>query len=251
MKPDLWVLTCAPGSRVAEALDLFESLGTPQDRRVLITTLPDPVKVFPGNLFRYPDTDINISKWWTIGLEWISSHYAAEDDIWDVLLIETDARMTPEDVDTIRDHMRTLDCVMAGADWRNVLGTKAYHVRRDNLSWIPDPDHGDAGRLPGIALMVAGETGIRHDTNFRWWLADDDFEWQHRVGGGTVLVGGTTVRHVGTQGELQGERLQAWEEDRHKFMAKWGGMPATNGIVPPPVEISEVEHAPIHEGEMA
>lgn len=238
MKPDLWVLTCAPGSRVAEALDLFESLGTPLDKRVLITTMPDPVKVFPGNLFKYPDTDINISKWWTIGLEWVASHYVAEDDIWDVLLIETDARMTPEDVDTIRDHMRTLDCVMAGADWRHVLGSQPYKVRRDNSAWVPDPANSDAGRIPGIASVIAGEVGIRHDTNFRWWLADDDYEWQHRAAGGTVLVNNTTVVHTGTQGVLTGERLLAWEEDQVKFLSKWGGMPSTGGIPSAGAEIA-------------
>lgn len=236
MKPDLWVLTCAPGSRVGEALELFESLEVPLHRRVLVTTMPDPIHVFPGALLLYPGTDINIGKWWTIGLEFISSHYPAEDDIWDVLVIETDARMTVSDVDTVRDHMRTLDCVMAGADWRHVLGDRPYHVRRDNDSWVPDPEHADAGRIPGIASVIAGETGIRHDTEFRWWLADDDFEWQHRIHGGTILVGGTEVRHEGTQGALTGERLIAWQEDQEKFFRKWGGMPSTGGVLPAAIE---------------
>lgn len=241
MKPDLWVLTCAPGSRVAEALELFESLETPIGRRVVVTTMPDPIRVFPGSLFLYPDTDINISKWWTIGLEWIASHYVHEDDIWDVLIIETDARMTPEDVETVREHMRVLDCTMAGADWRHVLGSAPYHVRRDNSSWVPDQTYPDAGRIPGIACVIAGETGIRHDPKFRWWLADDDFEWQHRACGGTVLVANTTVRHEGTQGELQGERLAAWNQDQGRFWDKWGGMPGTGGILPV-VEVQSVEH---------
>ena len=210
---------------------MFESMDTPLHRRVLVTTMPDPIRVFPGYLLTYPDTDINIGKWWTLGLEFIASHYPSEYDEWDVLIIETDARMTTEDVDTVRDHMRTHDVVMAGADWRNVLGNKPYHVRRDNRSWIPDPAHADAGRIPGIACVVAGEAGIRHDIRFRWWLADDDFEWQHRVGGGTVLVGNTTVRHNGTQGPLQGERLAAWNEDQETFMRKWGGMPSTGGVL--------------------
>lgn len=229
--PDLWVLTCAPRSRVRETLELFDSLGTPTHRRVVVTTQPDPVRVFPGNVIVYPDTDINISKWWTLGLEHIASHYPSEHDIWDVLIIESDARMTPADVETVRDHMRVHDAVMAGADWRHVLNGKPYHVRRDNRSWIPDPTAADAGRIPGIACVIAGEIGIRHDTDFRWWLADDDFEWQHRVNGGTVLVGGTTVWHVGTQGPLQGERLQAWNEDQAKFLRKWGGMPGTGGVL--------------------
>ena len=238
MSVDLWVLSCAPGSRVREALEMFESLGVPEHRRVLVTTMPDPVKIFPGTLLLYPDTDINIGKWWTIGLEFIASHYPSEHDIWDVLVIETDARMTPRDVDIVRDHMRVHDCVMAGADWRHVLGDKPYHVRRNNDAWVPDPSHADAGRIPGIASVIAGEAGIRHDTNFRWWLADDDFEWQHRINGGTVLVNHTAVEHQGTQGVLTGERLKAWEEDQGKFLTKWGGMPSTGGV--PVTEVREV-----------
>lgn len=224
---------------------MFESLNVPEHRRVLITTEPDPIRVFPGTLLKYGGTDINISKWWDIGLEFISGHYPAEDDIWDVLLIETDARMTVEDVETVREHMRTLDCVQAGADWLGVLNgsNQAYHVRRDNSAWVPE------GRMPGIAVIVAGEAGIRHDPEFRWWLADDDFEWQHRVGGGTVLVKGTTVRHEGTQGQLTGERLQAWEEDQIKFRAKWGGFPSTGGVVD--IEVREVVHEPAREAERA
>ncbi len=243
MAIDLWVLTCAPGRRRAEAIELFESLGTPDDRRVLVTNPPDAMETFPGVLLTYPSTEINIGHWWTTGLDYIASHYSPG-DIWDVLLIETDARITPEAVDTLRDHMRFLDCTMAGADWLHTLEDRPYHVRRDNSAWLPE------GRMPGISVVIAGETGIRHDPEFRWWLADDDFEWQHRVGGGTVLVGGLDIHHVGTQGPLTGERLQAFEEDQVKFMAKWSGMPATGGILPA-AEVVEIDHAPVGQVERA
>lgn len=233
MSPDLWVLTCAPGSRTHEAWETFHTLGVPIGRRVLVTTQPDPVIDIEACLLHYDGTDINISKWWTIGLDWIASQYADDPDaIWDVLIIETDARMAPSHVEKIRDLMRHHGCVMGGADWRHVLTDQSHHIRRDNSSWIPDPSAADAGRIPGIACVIAGETGIRHDTDFRWWLADDDFEWQHRINGGTILVAGTEIFHQGTQGELTGERLQAWQEDLPRFMEKWGGIPSTGGILP-------------------
>lgn len=232
MSPDLWVLTTAPSHRVVEATNLFQSLDVPLDRRILVTNIPDvlePTPEIPTVVVDYQE-GINISRWWTLGLDEISRHYGPN-EIWDVLVIETDARMSPQDVDKIRDYMRAYDCVMAGADWRSVLGEKDHHIRRDNSSWIPDPRYPDAGRVPGMGCVISGETGIRHDPEIRWWLADDDFEWQHRVAGGTILVGGTHLHHVGTQGPLTGERLVAWEEDQHKFMAKWGGMPGTGGIL--------------------
>jgi hypothetical protein len=226
VNPDLWVLACAPGSRTDEANDLFNSLGTPLDRRVLVTTFPDPVTNFEGALLLYPDVDINISKWWNLGLEWIAEQYDTNPDArWDVVVAETDARMKPEDVDTLRTLMRSTGAVMAGGDWENTLSedTPQYY-RTDNLS-------APVGRIPGIMKVVAGETGIRHDTALRWWLADDDYEWEHRISGGTLLVRGIGVEHTGTQGPLTGERLQAWKEDQVRFFDKWGGMPGTNGIL--------------------
>lgn len=224
MLPDLWVLSCAPASRKWEADQLFESLNTPITRRVLVTTQPDPILEFDGFLIEYPGTDINISKWWNLGLDFIAHQYD-DGDKWDVAVAETDARMDPHDLDLLRDAMRNCSSVMAGGDWENTLGDNTlYYLRKDNMS-VP------VGRIPGILKVVAGETGIRHDPEFRWWLADDDYEWQHRSAGGTLLVSGMAVHHTGTQGPLTGERLQAWEEDQAKFFEKWGGMPGTNGIL--------------------
>lgn len=227
MKPDLWALTCAPGSRADEAAALMNRLGVHPDEVVLVTTQPDPVpQDFPATVLLFDSEEINISRWWTLGLDHIAAHYADDPDaIWDVLLVETDALITGEHVEVMREHMRTLDCVMAGADFFHVMPDLPYKVRRDNTPWRIE------GRCIGFAQVVAGETGIRHDPEFRWWLADDDFEWQHRVNGGTVLVGGLDVRHDGTQGELTGDRKLAWEQDQPKFLRKWHGLPSHDGII--------------------
>lgn len=226
--PDLWVLTCAPGSRAVEAISLIERIGAPT---VLVTTQPDPIPSdFMGDdvtVLLFDSTEINISKWWTLGLDHIASFYDGKPDAkWDVLLVETDADIQPKHVERMRRIMREQECVMAGADFFRVLPDRPLHVRRDNSAWLPE------GRCIGFAQVVAGETGLRHDPEFRWWLADDDFEWQHRVNGGTVFIGGgIDVSHIGTQGPLTGERLVAWQEDEPKFEAKWGGLPRNGGIL--------------------
>jgi hypothetical protein len=202
---------------------MFDSLGTPPDYRVLVTTNPDPVLEFDGHLIRVDSEEINISKWWNRGLDFIRAH--TNHDIWDVLVAETDARMSPLDVEELRSRMREVGAVMAGGDWEHTLPAGAEEFHRISNESLP------VGRIPGIMKVVAGETGIRHDPEFRWWLADDDYEWQHRISGGTLLVAGIEVQHTGTQGPLSGERLQAWEEDQTKFFDKWGGMPITNGVL--------------------
>lgn len=234
MAPDLWVLTVAPGDRAGEVHELRASLpGVPNARFIVVTTQPDPLD---GATLLFDSTELNIAKWWTVGLNHIAAlahhEYLDPTQPYDVFITESDTRITPEDLDLVRAEMRRAGCVMGGADWKHLLpGLGVNLVRRSNQAVFPA-----ATRLPGIGLVVAGEVGLRHDPQFRWWLVDDDLEWQAREAGGTVLVGGTSLTHTGFQGELRGERLTAWHEDQPKFMAKWGGMPATGGRVPVPQE---------------
>lgn len=231
--PELWVLTVSPAQRRAEAVSLFDSMNIDPGHRVTVTTQPSPIQDASGlgELLVYPGTDINISKWWSLGLDFIQATMVSQGVTeWDVLVMESDARMTREDVDTVRSTMRHVGVSMAGADWHHILTPGGWYARLDNAKWVPAGFSADQARLPGMALVVAGEKGIRHDPEMRWWLADDDFEWQHRVNGGTVLVGGTTMHHEGTQGPLVGERLQAFREDQVKFLKKWGGLPENGGV---------------------
>src|SRR5882757_2848318 len=110
----------------------------------------------------------------------------------------------------MRGHQRSL----VGADWHNT----AREPVQINREPIPGPV---MNRLPGVCMLAAGELGLRFDEQFRWWYADDDFVWQHRVNGGTGLVRGQTILH-GAGHPLEGERAQYAAEDEPKFLAKWG-----------------------------
>lgn len=224
MLPDLWVLTVAPGSRADEVADLRASLpDVPDHRFVVVTTRPDPI---PGALL-FDSDELNIAKWWTVGLEYIYDIRGFRGpEVYDVLIVESDTRITPEDLDSVRAEMRRSSCVMAGADWQRMLpGPGINLVRRSNTPITPG-----TLRLPGIGLVVAGEAGLRHDPQFRWWYVDDDLEWQAREAGGTVLVGGTTLTHRGST-PMTGERATFAQEDIVKFAAKWGGTPADGGSI--------------------
>ena len=180
---DLWAMSVAPAIRLAEVTEAFESTGISSDRWVLVTTLPSPIdqEDFPGKVFFFFSEEINISKWWNLAEDYIQG----ANDIrsigeykWDVLLIESDARMTPEDIETVRTVMREENCIMAGADWKGLLTDGQQKVRRDNSRWRVD------GRLPGTCHVFAGEAGLRHDPEFRWFLSDDDWVWNHQSNGG-------------------------------------------------------------------
>ena len=222
----LYGITCAPADRSVEAEQVLIEAGVDSDKAFLVTTQPNPVPPsdFYGTVILFDSEEINISKWWDLGMEHIRS---LNDGTFDVLLIESDARMSSEDVVTVRAAMRDNNCVMAGSDWNNLLGPGVNHIRRDNSRWHTN------GRIPGVAYIFAGEVEeLRHNPEMRFWYADDWLEWVARVNGGTILVGGTTVEHTGhvTNGGLPEPIATYAREDLVKFVERWGGSPHDGGI---------------------
>lgn len=211
----MWVLTPAPGRRQGEVEDLWASLGIDRDYRVVVTTEPDPIERIDGHLVKVDSPELNISKWWTAGLDYIAKNSYGP---YNVLLIESDARISRDDLDQLNHVLNNSDAVMAGADWHGTLESGQVHY---NTSRGPVPAH---LRLPGVCLLVKGELGLRHDPSITFYFADDDFEWQHRANGGTALVGGTTVLHSDTTPRTEAFTKQA-DEDGSRFHAKHGSYP--------------------------
>lgn len=238
-EPELWLLTVAPAERVTEVEELIKSLDVPKDRAIVVAHSPTFLRTDIATVIDYPDDEFNISKWWDFGLDYIKDQnqpgypndLGYNNYTWDVLVIESDVRMTRADVETLRSTMREHECVMAGADWQNCLsGPEEVKVRKDNSVWIAEGKEAWQSRLPGMALVVAGEAGVRHAPLYpKFWFSDDHYEWISRVNGGTVLVGGTTVHHTGTQGPLKGDMLRWAEEDSESFREYWGGHPGEGG----------------------
>jgi hypothetical protein len=158
------------------------------------------------------DEGINISRWWNLGLDWIAEH--ADPGPYEVLCAESDVRITGPTLDRLRAALRGHGLAVVGADWYGVT-PGAVEIQHD---LTPGPlTH----RLPGVCLLVAGELQLRYDPQFRWWYADDDFEWQHRKAGGSGLVGGTSIDH-GPGRPLADERATYALVDYPRFIAKWG-----------------------------
>jgi len=212
-----WLLTPAPRGREDDVNALHATAGVPADRRVVVTTQPHPITGgVDANLLLFDRTEHNIAHWWNLGLDWIDAH--TDGQPYEVLCAESDVRISASDVETLAQTLRHHDLAMVGADWFGTLAPGHVHI---NTTQAPVPQH---LRLPGVALMVAGELGMRRDPDFRWWFNDDAAEWTARANGGTGLVGGTTLQHVGTT-PLVGD-LHTWSiEDGQKFIAKYGSMP--------------------------
>lgn len=164
--------------------------------------------------------EVNLGKWWNTALNFID--YDARSvslPEYEALLLGSDVRMSLDSVEMQRSALRKHDLAMVGADWHQVLQPGQIDIRRTNSQ--KDLRY----RIPGVALMLAGELGLRADEQFRWWYADDDLEWQARALKGTGLVGGATLSHPPGGSALDGLRAKYAVEDREKFKAKWGQTP--------------------------
>lgn len=179
--------------------------------------MPEPVERFdthPGvTVLVDTEPGINISRWWNRGLDWIQAQHKPGEE-YEVLCLESDARLLPEALTVMRLVLREYDLAMVGPD-RYGVAAALVEINRE-LAPVPIEY-----RIPGVSMLVAGELGLRFDEQFRWFYADDDFEWQHRRAKGTGLVGGLTVDH-GPSRPLEGERAEYAPVDLQRFIAKWG-----------------------------
>jgi hypothetical protein len=249
--PPTVALTVAPPHRYAEALEALASTGVPPGRWVIVTGVPAGQ---PG-----PDVDsvqdvamvllapegqggdaVNISHWWNRGLDWVDAAPRPLSGVkfpaspYQVLLIESDARLTlrtgamfASPAEELADALRAArgssrGAVMSCPDRFGTLDGSGQawvkHQRRG--AW---PAVGDTGRtFPGVAMMLAGEQGLRFDPQFRWWFADDDLERQAREHGGTVIVGTVGVEHPPGALPTDEPRRSYCLEDQGRFVAKWG-----------------------------
>jgi hypothetical protein len=213
-----WVLTPCHRPRLDELRASLRHLNHPTDRTVVVTTPPDPIDPheLPGaTMLLASELGVNISRWWNVGLDWISEHH--EVGCYEVLCMHSDVRIEWSTLARLRSVMRGYNLAMVGADRFGVAAT-AVETRYDLEAW--SVEH----RIPAECTLVAGELGLRFDEQFRWRYANDDFEWQHRKAGGTGLVRGVTFE-CGSGQACSGEDGQHAESDRERFVAKWGGPP--------------------------
>lgn len=166
--------------------------------------------------------EINISRWWNLGLELASEHMVQ--DVWeltsgvtkwDVAIINDDTIIPEGWFDAVAGQMRDKRAVAASSG--SPIGMPVLHTRAG-----PRPlDQ----RMQGFAFIVAGETGIRADEQFRWYAGDDDLEWRLSSMGGVVVIPGFPVQHLHPNGQVTPEIHELIAKDMQSFVDKWGQRP--------------------------
>lgn len=224
MLDDIWILTPAPAHRLQDVTECHDYAGIPEHHRVIVTNPPNsirPGRNVKGHLIDTGDPDLNISKWWNAGLDYIRSHYSKitrEYQPYHILIAESDIRISSNDVHKLSYALEKFKAGIAGANWKGLnLATGEYLFSENNRHWGSDENW----RFPGVGFMIDGSLGLKFDEEFRWWFADDDFIFQHRLASNAVLVGGTQMTHAGGTA-MDVDRVRMAEEDYKKLLVKWG-----------------------------
>lgn len=209
---DSWILCPCQRSRLPLLKRLLSSLQHPSDRVVVVTTQPNPIEIkdlddIAGHRLLWPYEEHHIAKWWNLGLNYIASIARSN---YEVLAISSDYVGTNYSVAMLGVFLRRHGLTMVGPN----------HWSGNAVYFGPDDERHATGRVPGGCWMLAGESGLRVDENFRWWYSDDDLEMQARQYSGTGILPGTgLVAEADTP--LSAEKEQWAKEDRQKFIDKW------------------------------
>lgn len=165
---------------------------------------------------RYDPEPPNISAMWNLALDLLSE--AFPEQAYDVAVLNDDAIVPAYWFDHVSGPMSFMDAAAGCVDQHHRLAAPLLHR-------TPGPVDLHE-RLTGYAFILDGTKGIRANETMRWWLSDDDLDWQARTRGGTAIVPGEPVQHPVNGGTACVGRFAQWfEEDRQQFIERWGSAP--------------------------
>lgn len=226
-----YVLMPAHRAVLEMANEHLRSTGIPPERCVLVTNGRHPIlphESYAEHVLYDASPDLNISRWWNIGLARATSDAIFDEGIAkaEILFLNADCQISSKDVAILEYALRELDLSMVGPDHRNLypdleLGEAVVNTRLEPI------DH--RKRVPGFCFMIPVMSTIRPDNRFRWWYSDDHIEWQARAEKGAAVIPGTTAHHPTHGGTLLNSTLQRYaDEDLEKFIKEWGTVPCTS-----------------------
>lgn len=162
------------------------------------------------------DPELNISKWWNLGLQQIDTLTRLWGAVqWNVAILNDDTIVPAGWMEACSSAMRQENAAAACSG-----GTSIPHrvIHRE-----PGPV-GLMTRMKGFAFVLAGEKGVRANEQLRWYFSDDHVDWMARRLGGMVMIPGFGVEHL-QPNEQMGPELQATvPNDAAAFTAYWNGM---------------------------
>lgn len=173
--------------------------------------------VFPQSVSLNDPGDINISRWFNLGLQYAADMVAMTDTSkWDVAILNDDAIVPEGWFDAVSDKMREMK-VAAACSGGAAVSMPVLHTQPGPVAV--------STRLYGPAFIVAGELGLRANEELKWWFTDDWMDWESRKLGGMVMIPGFQVQHLYENGQMTGELQEQVSRDATRFKEIYGMMP--------------------------
>jgi glycosyltransferase involved in cell wall biosynthesis len=178
------------------------------------------------NLLYVPDQPPNLANLWNRGFDWFKAIRALRRDYqklycdqgMDIAMLCDDAIVPEGWFAAVTAAMRQTG---AATGCSNPWGTP--HEPRVKTA----PDSDIAGRMVGWAYVIDADKELRADESMRWWWQDTSLDFESRLNGGMVMVGGYPVPNS-RPGEytniVPGLGEQAGR-DAEAFVARWGYRP--------------------------
>jgi len=164
--------------------------------------------------------DINISRWWNMGLNYVetwnevANAFGSSANKWDVAILNDDAIVPEGWFNAVSTKMREMRAAAAcsGGVTMPVLHTHPGPVPLET-------------RLQGFAFVVAGELGLRANEDLHWYFSDDWMDWESRKLGGMVMVPGFPVQHLYPNQQVTPEIHAQIAQDAQTFVDIYGMRP--------------------------
>lgn len=218
-RPELLVeCVAAIGPQVDTVIVIDNASDPPVELDSLLVGLPEGHELA---LLKVPDQPVNLSRLWNkgIGVAGVlaTDHEAPEPEPHHIAVLCDDAIAPPGWFDAVIGAMNETGAAVGCSS--------AWPAAATALKTAHDSDL--MGRMTGWAWILNPATTVRPDESMAFWWCDTDIDWQARLQGGMVSIGGYPVEnrlpndhliHVPGLGELTGR-------DGEAFAAKWGSRP--------------------------
>jgi glycosyltransferase involved in cell wall biosynthesis len=198
--------------------DCIKAIRPQVDDVLVIDNASDPpAEVEPGvQLVRLMDQPPNLAQFWNYGFDVFAGAYGPRPH--DIAVLCDDAIVPDGWFDAVTAGLRDTGAAIGCS---NPWGVQHPPVLKT------DPDSNIMQRMIGWAFVLDATKNLRADESMQWWWFDTDLDWQGRLNGGFVMVGGYPVPnvHPGEYTNTRPELGYQTSKDREHFAAKWGQVP--------------------------
>ena len=195
--------------------ECIEAIAPQVDTVFLINTTNKPLatdhKGTNVHVVPYPHPELNISKWWNLGLD-MAEAWAFPAETWDVAVLNDDALVPAGWFEGVRSFMRHYDAKAGCSGAVDIVWHEARAVPLDT-------------RMQGFAFMLAGEAQLRAHPDLAWYFSDDYIDWESRQIGGMAMVKGFPVNHLYPNAQLTPELQIQTAKDAQTFVDIYGSRP--------------------------